>query len=383
MLTLVFCLFVVSGAAAQAIQRVLYTFNAGDDGGWPEAGLTLDNQGNLYGTTNSFGPYGYGTVFKVSASGGSWTESVIHGFCADYHAGCRDGAYPLAGVTIDAQGNLYGTTSYGGGPQSWGVVYKLSPSGGGWDLTRLRNFSNADSYPSAEVTLDRAGHLFGTTLGNPVAGGLGTVFELAPNQTGGWKHRTLADFQGRGGPNTSVAVDRAHNLYGTGVDGIFQISFNQDGTWTMQTIAPNFGGSDLILDDAGNLYGTTSGEIFKLSYVSGQWQQTPLYAFGANDGGRHSGLIFDSAGNLYGTSSTGGLPGCLNGNGCGSVFKLTKTQSGWSFSILYQFTGGTDGGYPVGGVVIDQQGNLYGATNVGGKSGCHFFGCGVVYQITP
>lgn len=380
-----FCFSFATCAWSQATEKVLYTFTAGDDGGWPQAGLTFDAQGDLYGTTNSFGPYGYGTVFKVSASGGRWAESVIHGFCADYRAGCRDGAYPLAGVVFGSAGNLYGTASYGGGPQSWGVVYELSPSGGSWNLTRVRNFSHADSYPSAKVTLDKAGRLFGTTLGNPVAGGLGTVFELVPNQSGSWNHRTLVDFQGRGGPVTAVAVDRAHNLYGSaiGSDGLFQVSPNRDGTWTLKTIANMGGGGDLTLDAAGDIYGAGRGIIFMLSHASGKWQQTTLYTFGPNDGGNHSGLTFDSAGNLFGTSGSGGLPGCVNANGCGSVFKLTHTQSGWTFSILYEFTGGADGGNPVGGVVIDKAGLLYGATNYGGLNGCFFFGCGVVYQITP
>ena len=102
LVTTILCLTVALGAAAQATETVLYTFTAGADGGWPEAGLAFDSQGNLYGTTNAFGPYGYGTVFKLSPAGGNWTETVIHGFCASYHAGCRDGAYPLAGVVFDS-----------------------------------------------------------------------------------------------------------------------------------------------------------------------------------------------------------------------------------------------------------------------------------------
>ncbi|MBZ5723194.1 MAG: hypothetical protein LAO03_22890 [Acidobacteriia bacterium] len=381
------CLGIATNASAQATEEVLYTFTGGTDGGWPQAGLAFDNQGNLYGTTNSFGPNGYGTVFQLTPSGGGWTKTTIHGFCVDAPA-CRDGAYPLAGVTVDAAGNLYGTTSYGGGPQSWGVVYQLSPSAGTWDFTRIRNFSHADSYPSAKVTLDRAGRLFGTTLGNPVAGGLGTVFELVPNQNGGWNHRTLHDFQGQGGPITAVAIDRAHNLYGmndSGPDeGLFQVSPNRDGTWTLKTIAHLFGSGDLILDAAGNLYGTASGVVFKLTHTTSAWIQTVLYTFGPNDGGNHSGLTSDAAGNLYGTSGNGGLAGCANAYGCGLVFKLTPAQNGWIFSILYKFTGGVDGGNPVGGVVVDNAGNLYGATNYGGlPGGCLVFGCGVVYKITP
>lgn len=179
-----------------ATEKVLYSFKGGhSDGGWPEAGLAFDSNGNLYGTTRNFGPYGYGIVFQLSPSADSWTETAIHGFCSDY-PDCSDGANPIAGVVFDADDNLYGTTSYGGDPNSWGTVYELKRSGRAWTESVLcTHFCMGDSYPAAEVTIDRAGRIFGSVAGNPTFGGLGDVFALAPNADDTWKHRVLYSFQ--------------------------------------------------------------------------------------------------------------------------------------------------------------------------------------------
>lgn len=380
----VLCLLVFPTCAAAQTEVVLYTFTGQDDGAWPQAGLTPDAQGNLYGTTNIYGPGGYGTVFVLSP-GRNWTFNTIHGFCVD--PVCHDGAYPIAGVSLDSAGDVFGTTSSGGGAQSWGVVYELSPARGTWNYTRLRNFDHANSYPSTKVTIDQQGRLFGTTTGDPVAGGSHTVYELVPNQSGTWNHRTIHDFNGIGLPISAVAIDRVGNLYGMVDDnpgGIFQLSPQPGGTWTYKLIAPFIGRGDLVLDNSGNIFGTGSGVVFRLKHTKSGWIQTVLYTFRPNDGGNHSGLAIGSDGSLYGTSGNGGLPGCVNAYGCGSVFKLSPTPSGWVYTTLYQFTGGTDGGNPVGGVVIDQAGNLFGATNYGGvPGGCGFFGCGVLFEITP
>jgi uncharacterized repeat protein (TIGR03803 family) len=143
----------------------------------------------------------------------------------------------------------------------------------------------------------------------------------------------------------------------------------------------------LILDEAGNLYGTTVGggtgygTVFKLTPNSdGSWTESVLYSFtGGEDGdGPIAGLILDEAGNLYGTTQVGGN-GC-DSYGCGVVFKLTPNSDGsWTESVLYKFTGGEDGYNIFAGLILDHAGNLYGTAVNGGIGG----GGGVVFKLTP
>ena len=167
--------------------RVRHNFGNGTDGAFPDAGLIFDAAGNLYGTTNQGGAYGHwGTVFELSrsphAAGGGWTEKVLHSF-----GNGTDGIWPYAGLTLDALGNLYGTTTYGG-TYNDGTVFELTPAaGGGWTEKVLHNFNNdgADGwFPGAGLIFDAAGNLYGTTWyggthGQGTVGG-GTVFEISP-----------------------------------------------------------------------------------------------------------------------------------------------------------------------------------------------------------
>ena len=155
----------------------------------------------------------------------------------------------------------------------------------------------------------------------------------------------------------------------------------------------------LIFDKAGNLYGTTvvggtgaacsggCGTVFKLTKnSSGKWTETVLYNFQAGSDGKnpYGGVTIDAKGDLYGTTVAGGSGGACSGDGCGTIYKLTRSGKSWSESVLYSFTGGKDGAGPGGGVVFDKKGNLYGTTPDGGKAnGCGGIGCGVVYQLTP
>jgi hypothetical protein len=165
-------------------EKVLYRFLAGKDGGHSQAGLTFDQAGNLYGTTAS----NRGAVFQLTPnSDGSWTEQVLHRFTKTE----TDGKSPWAGVTLDAAGNLYGTTQKGGivtvtgcidgEGQGCGVVFKLTPnSKGGWRETVLKAFSDHPAaLPYTGVILDAAGNLYGTTHGEPPTS-VGTVFEITP-----------------------------------------------------------------------------------------------------------------------------------------------------------------------------------------------------------
>jgi len=322
------------GAAAYA---VLYAFQnaAGEN---PYSGsLFWDSEGNLYGTTSWGGDLncgavsGCGVVFMLDATG---TETVLHSF-----TGAPDGNQPYGGVTRDSAGNFYGTT-YSGGTSNAGTVFKLDSA---WNETVLYSFTGgADGCgPQAGVILDSLGNLYGTTAGCGSASNAGVVYKL----TRAGKLVVLHTFTG-------------------GTDG-----------------ASSEAG--LIRDAEGNLYGTTSrgggsihcyegcGIVFKLSSTG---TETILHSFtGTPDGASPAaGVVRDAAGNLYGTTVYGGMAGCSLG--CGMVYKLDTTNQ---LTVLYNFTGGTDGGNPVAGVIRSASGNLYGDTYVGGAYG----GFGVVYKL--
>jgi uncharacterized repeat protein (TIGR03803 family) len=322
---------------------------------------------------------------------------------------------PLGHLTMDAAGNLYGTTEFGGSRFNKGVVWKLAPNG---ILTMLHKFTGgADgSHPRAGLTFDAAGNLYGTAAdgGASVAcsKGCGTVFKLAPNRDGTWTESVLHSFAGPDGwsPQSGLIFDAGGNLYGTtdlgggssacprraGCGTVFKLTPNPDGTWTESVLYRFTGGadganpdSDLTFDAGGNLYSTADdggscfggcGVVFKLATnPDGTWTESVLYSFtGGTDGGYpvYSGVIFDAAGNLYGTTQSGGGP-----PGNGVVFKLAPNPDGtWTESVLHDFTGGADGDAPRGGVTLDAAGNVYGTTELGGSRSLGF---GVVFKLTP
>jgi uncharacterized repeat protein (TIGR03803 family) len=368
-----------------------YSFPSAADGGFPWAGVVRDSAGNLYGTASVEGTGGWGIVYKVDPAG---HETVLHSF-----TGGADGAYPYAGVILDSAGNLYGTTANGGlgtGYNGAGVVYKVDPAG---HETVLYSFTGgADGgYPEAGVILDSAGNLYGTTVNGGIAG-LGVVYKV---DTAG--HETvLHSFTGGADgayPHAGVIRDSAGNLYGTtaggGITGPCAGSPFSIGCGVVyklnpasqETILYTFtGGADggqpvasVIRDPAGNLYGTTQaggascmsgypacGVVYRLDTAG---QETVLYTFTGADGGAgpDGGVVRDSAGNLYGTTAGGGT------SGWGAVYEL---NSAGQETVLYDFTGGTDGASPVAGVILDSAGNLYGTTYEGGKKSS-----GVVFKI--
>ena len=211
--------FALTPGAGGWRQSVLYAFAGGSDGLGPYAGLTLDGSGNIYGTTIAGGASGDGTVFMLSA--GQWKETILHSFSGG------DGTQPYGALLFDAANNLYGTT-YQGGAENYGVVFRLSPTKrGAWDETVLHGFGGKPSAnPAAGLVFDAAGNLYGTTLfgGNSSAcgGGCGTVFSLSPGSGNAWKFRVLYVFgEGTDGyhPGAPLLTTATGNLLGTTMAG--------------------------------------------------------------------------------------------------------------------------------------------------------------------
>jgi uncharacterized repeat protein (TIGR03803 family) len=401
-LLIILTLVVAPGAWAQGTYKSLHKFPGKRGWSRPVAGLIFDQSGNLYSTTSNGGnASSSGTVFKLTQNaGGRWTEVVLYSFCSANK--CADGASPDAGLIFDATGNLYGTT-FNGGANQGGVVFKLAPnSDGSWTESVLYTFCSLTncsdgSSPDGNLIFDQSGNLYGTTYTGGVSD-LGTVFKLAPNSDGSWTESVLHSFAGGtdgGLPAAGLIFDAAGNLYGTSGYAVFKLKANSNGSWTESVLYSlddrSFGG--LLFDQEGNLYGTTvvggtgscfdgttCGVVFKLEpKADGSWKENVIHNFRGEDGAHVlGGLTIDQAGSLYGTTEFGGHLGGCSGQGCGVVFKLTPdSNGGWHETPLWAF-GDDPGGCPYAGVILDAAGNLYGTT--GGDGGNTF---GSVFEITP
>jgi len=337
------------------------------------------------------------------------TYKVLYSF-----TGGADGAQPLAGLTMDASGNLYGTTISGGTgncPGSCGTVFNLSHSGAGWALNTLYSFAggNDAAGPGGRVLLARDGTLYGTTEGGGVdhceGNGCGTVFHLRPSATAPksatapWNETVLYRFTGYSDgsdPQGDLAFDQFGNIYGTARGfgsnwlGVIYELTPSDGGWQKNTLYSAQGGSGdgaapsggVIFDRAGSLYGVYwcngyygdgYGAVYELSQSQSRWTERILHEFtGGIDGGKpYGGLVSDSNGNLYGTTTGGGS------GGGGTVFELTPANDGWSFNTIYSFSGPSLGG-PEDKLTLDGAGNLYGTTLLDGA-----YGAGSVFKLTP
>lgn len=375
----------------------------------PTGVLARDAAGNLYGTTQ-FGAgsgcadgRGCGAVWKLSPdSDGSWTATILHVFQGS------DGAQPVAGVILDSQGNLYGTTAGGGstssvciangGNEGCGVVFKLKlNSTGTWTYRILHSFNFSDgAFPYGSLVFDALGNLYGTARSGGTYGG-GIVFELTPNASGSWTESVLHDFGGGGAdgqnPLGGLTRDAHGNLYGSTYEGgssgscpldvgcgtVFELTPGSGGNWIEQVLYTfnghadgGFPQSSLTLDSRGRLYGTGSTVVFEVTpNLDGTWSETVLHTFPppspVHDDGSYpyAGVSFDSAGNLYGTTAQGGCAGY------GVVYELSPTSEGWTETIVHTFYG--VGSNPDSPPLFDPAGNLYGTTSGGS----------LVFEITP
>ncbi len=342
------------------VQKVIYSFQGVNDGAYPQSQLVLDEEGNLYGTTYNGGGdgcvvAGCGTVFELRRSGGQWIESVLYRF-----TDVANGANPAASLVLDREGNLYGTTVYGGnqicnadGP-GCGVVFELKrptlASASSWTEIVLHAFDQDDgAYPLSALTIDAQGNVYGNTSSG--GNGSGLIFELQPNGNG-WSEKILYNFPGEMGGGSPVG--------------------------------------QLLLNESGDLYGVTSGggvngvgSVFALIRASDSWTLQYLHSFDGYDGWfPANGVVADPKGNLYGSTPQGGMGSCQYE--CGVVYSLNRSND-WAESVLYYFQGHSDGFDPYGAVTIHND-DLYGTTVAGGDPKCSALasrqGCGVVFKIS-
>jgi uncharacterized repeat protein (TIGR03803 family) len=332
----------VQPANAQT-ETVLYNFTNASE--LPNAPLLRDSAGNLFGTTAGGGPLpgGYGTVYELVNSGGSYTQRILY----DFGATSSDGVNPNSGVIMDSAGNLFGAT-IGGGAAGKGTAFELVNSGGNYTEKILYSFGATSSdgvTPFSGLIMDSAGNLYGTASGGG-ASGFGTVFELV-NSSGNYTEKILYSFAGL--PNDLE------------------------------------GPLGLVMDSAGNLYGVAvgggaaqDGAVFELVNASGSYTEKILYGFAGppSDGRTPTGLLMDSVGNLYGTTQLGGASANCDNN-CGTVFELVNTSGNYTEKLLYSFTGGTDGSFPNATLLMDATGKLYSTTMRGGPSGN-----GTIFELT-
>lgn len=415
--------FAGAGSAQAWTYKVIHNFCAAyncDDGGYPHSALVMDSAGTLYGVTGA--TIGSGTAFQLAPAGGKWKYGLLYSFCAEIN--CADGALPNGPLVIDVSGNLYGTTSNGGGARV-GSVFELSRSGDRIrrSLVTLHSFilSGDGQNPAAGLTYqgaasgvpyDGSSPLYGTTAGGG-SNNAGTIFSLTPDGVISVEsllytfcsNPPCTDGQN---PDSELIVDAAGNLYGTafsgGNSGSHGVAFkltNNSGTWDESVLHAFCGRKDcrdggppggaLVMDASGSLFGNTvlggsprngcCGTVFRLASDGSAFSKT--YDFCSirrrcRDGALPAGaLLLDSSGTLFGTASAGGNFDGGDYQGAGVVFALT----GSSLQLLHSFCADPncfDGWAPEAGLVMDSAGNLFGTTILGGK-----YNAGVVFELSP
>jgi len=356
---------------------ICHAFQGGSDGQFPEAGLTSDQAGTLYGTT--FGGFGgegapgkrcsksCGNAYKANADGGDNTE--IYSFNGD-----TNGAFPtdeLLVVSSNQTDTFYGTTEYGPGVGCGGLgcgtAFELAGSTfKSVPFCKLQNCADG-VFPHAGLVSGNDGAQYGTATFGGTGNGL-----LCASTLGGCGTFFMVDFEGK-----SIKP-----LY----------SFCSKSKCTDGAVP--YG--KLVADTQGNFFGTSefggansAGTIFELTNANGSWTEAVLYSFCSKSGCKdgevpEAGLTIDSAGNLYGTTTFGGGTACENNFGCGTIFKLSSPYQAANFKTLHRFQGSsTDGETPQGAMALDETtGKLFGTTlRGGGNTFCDGLGCGILFSL--
>ncbi len=359
--------WLTSPARGQGLTTIA-SFN-GTNGFQIYGGVTVDADGDLFGTSEYGGANNKGTVWEIAK--GSSTITTLASF------GGSNGAYPFVGVTIDANGDLFGTT-YGGGAANKGTVWEITKGSG--TITTLASFDVTNgANPVSGVSLDGNGNLYGVASGGG-ANGLGTAWEIAK---GSGTITTLASFNGTNGSGPlSVSLDANGNLYGvTGDGGASSLGTAWEiakGSGTITTLASfnsangNGPGSSIALDAQGDLFGTavngganSRGTVWEI--VQGSNSITTLASFNGTDGAAPFGVSLGANGNLFGTTADGGA------YGDGTVWELAQGSS--AIATLGTFNG-ANGLQPLAGVALGANGDLFGTTAYGGT-----YNSGTVWEI--
>lgn len=402
-------LLVLSATGYGQSFQVLHAFMDDGDGASPGGGLVMDRGGRLYGTTNGgFISPDADTAFKLAEGGSGWVFYPLYQFSS---MSDEIGPGPLtfaADGSLYGAAYTGGKGSCNGG-EGCGAIFRLQPPPNHctsflcyWTHTAVYNFTGVtDGWAPTAIAFDAEGNIYGTTVygGSDACNGegCGSIFKLTPSN-GGWTKTILYAFQSLSDgkwPFGAILLDAAGNLYGAAEGGsdnhgvVYELS-PSNGGWTY-TVLHTFNGTDgsgpggLIADSAGNLYGTTGiggagdgGTVFELTNP-GNWSFASLYSFTNSRMGVQpaAGLVFDTAGNLYGALGTGGA------NDLGAIFELSPSNGNWVQTDLHDFSG-PDGYNPNGSLIFDSHGNLYGTASQGGYNGGQcYIGCGVVWEITP
>ena len=365
--------------AHAATENVLLTFTFDDGysptGAQPVTGVIADAAGNLYGTT-----WAPAVVYELTPNGdGSWTQTILHTF-----TGTPDGQGPIS-LIFDGQGNLYGATSYGGA-NGKGTLFKLTPSQSGWTETIVYNFPGGKNgqFPLGPMILDDAGNFFVVALWN--------IVEVSPSGSGYTSRKIYGGNEGNA--VRGLTLDASGNIFCTSSGTVFELTPNKKGGFTTHVLHKFVGGQDDGLygdgnptfDKNGNFYGTTqgggisgNGTVFEMSPGRhGKWTESIVYSF-PSAASPSSGIVFDAAGNAYGSTSEGGE------SGDGTIFQLAAPIQNGNYNLIWSFNG-SDGAVPIGSLLLDSAGSIYGATYRGGSEDgdCGATaGCGVVFQIAP
>jgi uncharacterized repeat protein (TIGR03803 family) len=413
-------LFFVSWAAAQTaspaggVQHTILHNFGGPDGAAPEFTVVPATAGSFFGATILGGKYSWGTVFKLTPSGKGYKQTVLHNF-----TGGADGLGPW-GVVVDQNGAVYGGTLGGGSsncPFGCGTIYKLTPGKSGYTFSVIHTLLGTPDAGQVvgPLLLDKNGALYGAGQTGGTSN-WGAAFKLVPGKSG-YTESVIYSFPGGtgvSGTGAGLAMDKHGALYGTGGGGtgncggqgcgvVFKLTRTKSG-YSENTIY-NFkdytDGNDPVAavtidETTGAIYGTTqyggskdNGTVFRLTPSGSGYTETILYDFSTYPGlsAPEANVLLGPNGVLYGTASLRG--GGCNGIGCGGVFQLTPSGSGYTYKLVYRFALPINGADPEhSGLISDASGALYGATRSGGsKTDCYdggpggALGCGTVFKL--